>query len=394
LTKTGFAASVNLASRLVHDPGAGSDILRLMFDDRLLRDLSVATDLRIETGHSIYGGIPWELARTLGSNDTLLSSHPKIGCVYRCVSDDLSASYLIASAQEGLVASNKAKLAVDGVMGPATYASVKDFQSKHGLPVTGGVDAATHAAIAALRRAQEPSRRKSVVIIRRGYRAQVSRTRGVAFSAFDVADEYKRAGWLVVVLDDPSKSAIKDAVLKSRALVVHVNAPVAEGTRTGGLYVDVGRDVGESVAQAKSSARPAVRRTQGLPVADLVECLRGTSLALSPVLVLDPPSVPTDTEAVRQLILRNAFASDVFQHSVVPAIVGTGLLEGDEYRDVGAALVGGFESGQSLGVVCERMRRVARPNWQGVVPFPATTALYSHYADYALSPPASVAIAR
>ena len=392
LTKRGLAAPVNLDLRLARDPGAAVDISRLLFDDNLLLDIGSATDLRIETGHSIYGGIPWELARLPDSNAGLLLSHPRIRCLYRCFSNDLSSRYVITTAQEGLIASSKAKLAVDGIMGPATHESVKKFQRMHGLPATGDLDVATHAAIATVRRAQEPSRPKSVVILRRGYKAQVTQVRGIWFSSFDVTEEYKRAGWQVITLEDPSMASIRHAVSQSHALVVHINVPVAEATRTGGLYLDIGYDTKESSTRWKSSA--AVRRTQGLPVADLVDCLLGPSRNMSPVVVLDPPSVPTYTEAVRQLILRNAFASDVFQHSVAPAIIGTGLAQGDEAHDVGSALVAGFQAGQALTVVCDAMRRAARPNLQGTVQFSVATALYSHYADYAPWPSGTAAPAR
>lgn len=390
LTKRGLAAPVNLDSRLARDPKAAVAISRLLFDDGFLNDLAEPVDLRIETGHSIYGGIPWELART--PNGALLAAHPKVRCVYRCVSSALSTEYTTGAAQAALVSAQEATLAVDGILGPKTSASLREFQRKQGLPVSGDLDAATYAAIMALQRDQDSSRGKTVLMLRREYRAQVSETRGIAFATFDVADEYKRAGWRVVTLEDPSKATIRDAVAKTRARVVHINVPVAEATRTGGLYLDIGRDIEESYGQVKSSA--AVRRTQGLPVADLVQCLRAPSTSMSPVVVLDPPSVPTYSEAVRQLILRNAFASDVFQHGASPAIIGTGLVQGDESHDVGTALVAGFESGQPLTVVCESMRGAARPDHVVPVQFSVATALYIHYADYAPLSVAACAIAR
>jgi len=392
LTKMGLAAPVNMDSRLARDPRVGSDIARLLFDEGFLQALPSPTDVRICTGHSIYGGIPWELARTPDANAIPLLSHPKIRCLYRCFSNDLSTRYIVATAQEGLAALTQAKLAADGIFGPATRQRVTDFQRLQRLPATGDLDVSTLAAIAAMRRGEEPPQPKSVVILRRGYRAQVTQVRGLPFLMFDAGEEYKRAGWHVTMLDDPPPAAIKQAISESHARVLHICAPVAEATRTGGLYLDIGRDTEESFAQSRSNA--AVRRTQGLPVTDLVECLRGSFRDMAPVVVLDPPSIPTYSEAVRQVILRNAFASDVFQLSVAPAIIGTGLLQGDEARAAGAALVKGFETGQALTVVCEAMRRAARDNLQGPVQFPATTALYSHYADYAPWPQLPGAVAR
>jgi hypothetical protein len=49
---------------------------------------------------------------------------------------------LVMWAQEHLAGAGEA-IVVDGAFGPATDAAVRDFQSRHGLPVTGAVDAAT-----------------------------------------------------------------------------------------------------------------------------------------------------------------------------------------------------------------------------------------------------------
>jgi hypothetical protein len=257
------------------------------------------------------------------------------------------------------------------------------------LPVTGDLDAGTCAAITTVRLGQESAQSRSVVILGRSYVAQVREVRGISFS---IADEYRRAGWRVTTLEDPTTTAIRRAITESHARVLHICAPVAEATRTGGLYLDIGQETDESFANVKASA--AVRRTQGLPVTDLAECLRGRFRDTAPVVVLDPPDIPTYTEAIRQLILRNAFASDVFQLSVAPAIIGTGLLRPGEADEVGFALVSGLETGQPLTAVSEAMRRVARPYAQEPVQFAATTALYTHYADYAPWPQLAAAAAR
>ena len=217
LTKMGFAAPVNLDMRLSRDSKVPAAIGRLLFDEAFLNDLPNAVDLRIETGHSIYGGIPWELARM--PDGALLVAHKKIRCVYRCVSTALSTLYTTRAAQAALVSAKEATLAVDGILGPKTSASFRDFQRKQGLPVSGDLNAATYAAIVALQRDENPWDGKTVVILRRGHRAQVTQTRGIAFSTFDVADEYKRAGWRVVTLEDPSEATIEDAVAETRACV-------------------------------------------------------------------------------------------------------------------------------------------------------------------------------
>ena len=372
----GVVAPVSLCQRLASDVSVGVAIAHLLSDDELLRHVSAPADIRIEATHAMFGGIPWELARAPGEGP-LLVNHPMIHCLYRSAPAEVSSRVLTAAAQAALGDVLKKKIFVDGMMGPATRQGLSNFQRERGLPVTGTPDAATLTALTFARHAQREPRPHSVVILRRSLRAQRSEVRGAAVTGFDVEGLYERAGWQTTVLEDPTRGELTEAIAKARADVVHVNVAVAENSRTGGLYLDVGRDIGGS----GSIQIENVQRAQGVPVADFVDSLRSQQ-GVSPIVVLDPPAVPSHTEAARQLVLRNAFASDVFQLGVVPAVIATGLLQGDEYWDVASELLKGFGSGLPLRVACDAMRQVARTTGQGPIRFPAATAYFSHHADF------------
>jgi tetratricopeptide (TPR) repeat protein len=389
LTKTGLAAPVLMDRRLATDPSAAAEIGRLLLDEEWLSGLAEPIDLRIETPHSLLGGIPWELARLPGSTASLLYDHPRVRCLYRSASGVASQRFLVATVQAALRALIDPSLLVDDVLGPNTRAALIAFQSTHGLPATGSIDAATLAALAAARSDLEGPPPKSVVIVRRSQRAQETDGRGGSITGFDIEYEYKNAGWQTTVLEDPTRAMISRALAQSRAQLLHVNASIAENTRTGGLYLEVGRSVDETNLPSQSVSK--VRRTQGLPVGDLIECLRSPAGSVVAALILDPPAVPTYTEAVRQLILRNAFASDAFQLATVPAIVAMGLVQGSEYYEVATALVAGLDAGQPLNEVCARMRRVAHIDPRYLVSLACATALFSHSADYALPATGSAA---
>jgi hypothetical protein len=379
LTKLGLAAPVSMDRHLALDTSAAIEIAHLLIEPESILRLTEPSDLRIEITHSMFGGIPWELARL--PDGQLLRDCGNVRCLYRSVAADASSRFLVAAAQGALRVLWNPKLAVDGLLGPATREELDAFQVAHGLPATGLADCRTLAALDAARRQREKLDRKSVVIVRRSLRAQHAETRGFFDAGFDVAQEYQSAGWHTTLLEDPSRVAIAKALDASRAQVLHLNASVAEGTRTGGLYLDVGRDVETSSSKQRSSSR--VTRSEGLPVADLVECLRPERGGMAAIVILDPPAVPTYTEAVRQLILRNAFASDAFQLGVVPAIVATGLIQAGEYTRVGSMLLAGLDAGRPLHLVCDAMRKAGDSVWSHPVSFASATSLFSHAPDYA-----------
>jgi tetratricopeptide (TPR) repeat protein len=313
-TTRGLPTPLALASRLARDPQVGHDIFQLLCDERVVEERSEPAGIRIQTSHSLYGAIPWELART---RDRLLIMHPKVRCLYRSAPADISFR--------------------PGVLTPSR------------------------------------PRSKSVVIVRRSYRSQLSEVRGSVFAGFDVEQLYRQAGWTVTVLEDPAASRIKSTLLTTHADLLHINAHVAEASRLGGLYLDIGREV-EQFTKSSEFADGA-RRGEGIPVADLVETLHPRPDP-APLLVLDPPSIPGDTEAARQLLLRNAFAADAFQLGAIPTILATGLLRGDDYRRVASELVSGLNRGQSVHDVCTAMRKVKAAD-PGAIEYPVTTALFT-----------------
>jgi hypothetical protein len=167
-----------------------------------------------------------------------------------------------------------------------------------------------------------------------------------------------------------------------RPHLVHVNAAIIESTRTGSLMLDLGDDVAPSYKL--ESAVPVDGRAQGLSVTDLLECLTVPD-QIAPLVVIDPPNVPGTTEAMRQLLLRNAFASDLFNIGGIMAILAMGLARGQQQEQMAFNFVNGLMEGRALSLIVDELRRMPGDAKE---PWPLATAVFTHDVDYTLQPAA------
>jgi hypothetical protein len=380
LTRMGYVVPVAAAERLALDPvGAAAAIAQLLCDEDLLRRLAPLTDIRIEASHSMFGAIPWELAETRGR--TLLAETAPIRCMYRSASREVSGHSIVAAAQAALGRALHKSIFVDGRLGPQSIEAVNLFQLKRGLPTTGSLDPRTLAALDGARRDEDGSSPPSVVVLERGVNAQRRAVRGSAAAGFSAVSAYKAAGWKTSVLHDPTRDELQKELKATRPRVLHVNASAAESSRLGGLFLDIGREV-EYERSPSQRVNEEARRAEGFSVTDFIDCLRPEVIGPPPLLVLDPPSVPSRHEATRQLLLRNAFASDLFQLGILPAIVATGLVEPFQGEKLAMALAQGLWEGTPLPAVCAAMRRAARRTEPSQIAYPNAIAVFAHYADY------------
>lgn len=367
--------------RLVAAHGAGEQIRRLVLDDADIDALTSRVDLRLEMAHSLFGAIPWELAS--GADGKRLVEHPNVRSLYRAAPSDVSARYLIAEAQAALHDLGNATLKVDQRLGRQTTAALRQFQQSRGLPPSGRLDAVTRGA---LRRAwaEAASRaERRVLIVQRSRRAQYFEMRGSVISGEDAADFYSEHGWVPEILADPTLEQLR-AALANKPDVLHLSASAAENPTLGGVFLDIGRDIGDGLERLafETAGVRTPMRSEGLSVRALASVLEPLPSRTSPIIVLAPPMPSGPTEATRQLLLRNAFASDLFQLGVTPAIVATGLTESPLEEDTTSArLVAGLSGDTPLREVVATMRAV--PRHTGFVRSSAfAVALFVHDADY------------
>jgi hypothetical protein len=267
----------------------------------------------------------------------------------------------------------------DGILGPQTEKLLRAFQRDAGLPVHGRVDQTTLAAIR--RRALDadpfPPR---VVVVRAGFEQQVQqisvaneRTFGV-----DVYRIYESQGYRVELLEQPEIGALASYTADPSTAIVHL----AAGVRLTSAGI-VSLDFAEGFS--KSSRDPS-EWTASLVSRALYRSGDG------PLVVVDVPRPSSSSEVARQLVLRNKFASDLFEVLTSSAVLATGLLA-DSTADSHIALLERLRAGESLGASSAAARRVAAMGIDLASSVPEPAALAS-IALFARTPNAGIGMGR
>lgn len=354
--------------------GLGHALGSIVFDAAWPRDVT-APDVALLVEDRRLASAPWELMRL--PDGTLLSLHPDLGTLVRESRDPASDRTETGVIQMALSALGPATLAVDGVMGPASRTALRAFQRAQGLDVTGDVDQPTVTAIRDGLSSAGTVDRPRVIVARPSYDRLVSKTRGDTVEGSDVAWVYERLGYAVLILENPTPKSLSDALRDSpryrQAAVVHLSAGITIAAGTAAL------DLGEVRSPGPRSVdRPT---DQLLTVSGIDRVLRsGARSPWAPLVVLDVPRPPTDTEAGRLLLLRNLFASDLFELGTTAAVIGTGLAQHGT-SNAQEHLIGTLRHGGSLGHAVTSVRELAdaslpEPGFSESLAF-AATALFT-----------------
>lgn len=123
---------------------------------------------------------------------------------------------------------------------------------------------------------------------------------------------YQSQGAKVFPLPSPQRSDMEAVFQAHKPNVIHIQAPVLEVERALALNVMV------TVGADPQLVTPEYLNS-------LLRSARGPSAL--PVVILDSPSAPDDSETVRQLLLRNRFAAELAMLGVARAVFCTGLFQ-------------------------------------------------------------------
>jgi hypothetical protein len=74
---------------------------------------------------------------------------------------------------------------------------------------------------------------------------------------------------------------------------------------------------------------------------------------------LDVPSPPGQTEILRQLFLRNSFATELFSPGSAEAVLGVGLGDYESQRAQSEELIWMLTRGENVGEIARRLRQLA-----------------------------------
>lgn len=151
-----------------------------------------------------------------------------------------------------------------------------------------------------------------VLVARPTASSEISSSRGSQSEGFDVVEAYRSHGYRVSVVEEASPDDLKAVIARQRPQVVHLAGRLEPDA--GGYAIDIG-------SSDRLGGRPRL-----IEVRQLSSLLSSRRLP-APIVVFEPARPSAPAEAVRHLLLRNAFASQLLALSDTSAIVATGLFD-------------------------------------------------------------------
>ncbi len=352
-------------------------------------------DIALRIGHRRLAAVPWELLRHPGGE--LLALRDNVVSFSRIAGETAQQAADARTVQRSLNTLLDRSIAVDGLIGNVTRGVIADFQRTESLAATGVVDRET--AVKLRVRLAERTRdvRPIALIVRSSFLRQRSGVRGEHREGSDVAYEYEASGFQVQVLEDPAPRDLRDFLKNVGAAgqeprIVHLATGITMSS--GVLSLELGDETWSTQSSSGSDGELYTATA-------LDKMLQTTHGARNPLVVLDVPRPPTATEAVRMLLLRNLFASDLFQLGGSSAIIATGIA-GYSSSDARVTLLRPLRAGGSLADAVRAVRAFAdsfsgspgvrSSHFESPDGFPenlalASTVLFSHVPWMGIFPP-------
>ena len=328
-----------LAGRLAQWAGGG--------ESHGASDPGEALDVLLECAHPALHGIPWELAVLDDASPRPLALEPGLGHVWRGALN-ATPSDRVRWAQSALSVVLGRRIVSDGVAGAATTRATREAQQALSVSVTGLLDAPTRIALRDRVRELRPAERErgAVLLVQTQAEYEVVVQRGLSSRGTHLSDIYRRHGFAVDVIDEPDPDWFRNMLRRGRHSVLHFATPLAESRAGNEVFFQLG---------AKLAAE---RTATAFGAKHLATLLRSTfSRAPAPLVVVDVPRPPSLDEALRQLVLRNVVASELFLFGRLPAVVATGLAGPDDQALLSDQLAEVLVGRPSPGDVARSIRR-------------------------------------
>jgi peptidoglycan hydrolase-like protein with peptidoglycan-binding domain len=330
-------------------------------------DPSSGIGIILECERSPFHAVPWELAALNEADPRPIVHEPHIRQVWRAGVGTLT-SDRVTWLQHALGAFLGERLVIDEVVGPLTQRALRRAQERLGLPADGRLTSATRRALRqALRDRRPRGERPSVLLVSAHEAEEMISQRGFHARGIDLATIYRRHGFDVAAVAEPNPMALRKALAEHRFDVLHLAVPVAEARAGHELYLRFGAASGETRGLTPFSSKLLASVLPRVPV-------RGVGKP-PPFVVLDVPAPPSSFEALRQLVLRNVFASHLFLLGRLPAVLASGLADPALQLTLSECLVEGLAAGMSPSDLAQRMRNTCGASSPQDSPQAATSAL-------------------
>ncbi|HEU4947166.1 MAG TPA: hypothetical protein VFT31_08440 [Kribbella sp.] len=229
-------------------------------------------------------------------------------------------------------------LVVDGVIGPQTERAIEAYQER--LEREGPPDIESSLWEAG------PDRPTALVL---QLSHQVQLQKGMPRTTGEVSTDYELAGFDTVVIDDPTSRDV--SALSYPCSVVHVQASLESRGDSASLSFDSGRTVRHSSEYG----------LEVLTVTALHDLLMRLTTGLGPIVVLEAIAPDSRLEVVRQVLLRNLFATQLFELGYASAVLAVGPVpsgaENLSTQLVAPALAGRLPGIGNIGDLYRELRR-------------------------------------
>jgi len=337
-------------------------------------------DIRFEMESRRLTSIPWELVRHPDTGRLMVDLNAPDGTVYRAVSKEAAGRDEIRFVQAALNRLLEANLPVDGDFGPETGRSLNLYQESRMLAADGIVRQEVLARLQRDLAAQrdDSSERPRVILVQPSSFRQLQGLRGKAALGLDLEMLYQRYGFDVLVVENPTLDRLAYTITSAISdgwppAILHLSGGLRESS--GGVAWTFAPGEWESEAFSGS------RFSDEIPVSSMDRILSVFPRELSrPLVILDVDRPSGGTESIFYLLLRNAYAGELFALGGCSAVLATGLVGDatDPRRELYEPMVRLLATGRSVGTTCARLRsRVLSSDLDEALPL-ASIALFTH----------------
>jgi hypothetical protein len=212
--------------------------------------------------------------------------------------------------------------------------------------------------------------RPRVLLLRSSIERQRATSRGHEVFGLSPEEFYHREKFDdIIVVEDPHVRKV-EKYLSNRDFepdVVHICCTMEESTSVG-IYLDFGSGGTGVMPPSKATMKGSTRTRSASPTGSvqfftlsaLAEMMRKHQVQdrPRPLLILDVLEPPGTTDLFTQLLLRNAFAAQLYQLGCFESIIAAGLTPPEMQNDISRALTSALGSSAAVGEVVNRLRRV------------------------------------
>lgn len=351
------------------------------------------SDLRFEIGGRRLGAVPWELARYPATGRLVPDLGTPDAAVYRATSKEEAGRDEIQFVQAALNYLAGADLPVDGDFGLETGWALGRYQESQRMAADGVVrpEVLTRLQEDLAGRRDDPAERPRVILVQPSGSRQLQGLRGKATLGLDQRKLYQLYGFDVLVVENPTLDRLAFTIASAASggwppVIVHLSGGLRE-SRGGVAWTFAS---GEWAPEAYGGSR----FSDEIPVSSLNRMLSVFPRDLSrPLVILDADRPSGGTESIVYLLLRNAYAAELFALGGCSAVLATGLVTDaiDPRRELYEPMVRLLAGSRSIGATCARLRsRAVSPGLDETLPL-ASIALFTHTPWLRLGAAAQVA---